>query len=411
MNFFRQKQILPYLLAALLVGIASGSASALFLHLLDLATETRMTHPLLFWGLPLSGAFIGWTYYRFGQEVVRGNNQIIETAHQGGDRLSWKMAPLILFSTLLTHLVGGSAGREGTAVQMGGALADQLNRFFRSFSIDRKTLMGMGVASGFAAVFGTPWAGLLFGIEVLSIRKSPWKTAIVPMALAAWTAHLTCLLWGGEHTEYTLGPLVSFSVSTLGWLVLAGVVFGATAWLFTATTRLMGTWWGKISYPPLRPFLGGLVLMGIFLCFDTQQYAGLGVDQIVAAFSEVPDPGSWLIKLGLTAFTLGAGFKGGEVTPLFFVGATLGSVLSGWIPLPMGLLAGMGFIAVFSGASHAPLACIAMGVELFGLPALPFMGISSIMAYLVSGPTGMYSAQHPSWIKAKINQLIPAKEF
>jgi H+/Cl- antiporter ClcA len=293
---------------------------------------------------------------------------------------------------------------------MGGALADQFNRFFRSFSVDRKTLMGMGVASGFAAVFGTPWAGLLFGFEVLSIRKSMWKTALLPMALAAWIAHLTCLLWGGEHTEYALGALVSFSFPTLGWLILAGVAFGATAWLFTAMTRLMGHWWGKIGYPPLRPFLGGLVLMGIFLGWDTQQYAGLGVDQIVAAFSEIPDSWSWLIKLGLTAFTLGAGFKGGEVTPLFFVGATLGSVLSGWIPLPIGLLAGMGFIAVFSGASHAPLACIAMGIELFGLPSLPFIGISSVIAYLVSGPTGMYSAQRPSWIKSTMNQLIPAKE-
>jgi len=403
MYFFQKKQILPYLLAALLVGIASGSASALFLYLLDLATTTRIDQPLLFWGLPFSGALIGWIYYRYGQEVVRGNNQIIETAHHGGDPLSWKMAPLILLSTLLTHLVGGSAGREGTAVQMGGALADQFNRFFRSFSVDRKTLMGMGVASGFAAVFGTPWAGLLFGFEVLSIRKSMWKTALLPMALAAWIAHLTCLLWGGEHTEYALGALVSFSFPTLGWLTLAGVAFGATAWLFTAMTRLMGHWWGKIGYPPLRPFLGGLVLMGIFLGGDTQQYAGLGVDQIVAAFSEIPDSCSWLIKLGLTAFTLGAGFKGGEVTPLFFVGATLGSVLSGWIPLPIGLLAGMGFIAVFSGASHAPLACIAMGIELFGLPALPFIGISSVIAYLVSGPTGMYSAQRPSWIKSKIN--------
>ena len=411
MYFFQKKQILPYLLAALLVGIASGSASALFLHLLDLATTTRIDQPLLFWGLPFSGALIGWIYYRYGQEVVRGNNQIIETAHHGGDPLSWKMAPLILLSTLLTHLVGGSAGREGTAVQMGGALADQFNRFFRSFSVDRKTLMGMGVASGFAAVFGTPWAGLLFGFEVLSIRKSMWKTALLPMALSAWIAHLTCLLWGGEHTEYALGALVSFSFPTLGWLTLAGVAFGATAWLFTAMTRLMGHWWGKIGYPPLRPFLGGLVLMGIFLGWDTQQYAGLGVDQIVAAFSEIPDSWSWLIKLGLTAFTLGAGFKGGEVTPLFFVGATLGSVLSGWIPLPIGLLAGMGFIAVFSGASHAPLACIAMGIELFGLPALPFIGISSVIAYLVSGPTGMYSAQRPSWIKSKMNQLIPAKEF
>jgi len=269
----------------------------------------------------------------------------------------------------------------------------------------------MGVASGFAAVFGTPWAGLLFGFEVLSIRKSMWKTALLPMALAAWIAHLTCLLWGGEHTEYALGALVSFSFPTLGWLTLAGVAFGATAWLFTAMTRMMGHWWGKIGYPPLRPFLGGLVLMGIFLGWVTQQYAGLGVDQIVAAFSEIPDSRSWLIKLGLTAFTLGAGFKGGEVTPLFFVGATLGSVLSGWIPLPIGLLAGMGFIAVFSGASHAPLACIAMGVELFGLPAWPFIGISSIVAYLVSGPTGMYSAQRPSCMKSKMNQFIPAKEF
>ncbi len=377
---------------SMLTGIASGSAAAVFLISLQWVTNLRTGHPWLIWLLPLAGYAIGRTYYRYGGQAAKGNDLLFEAFYRPRATIPFRMAPLVLLGTLLTHLTGGSAGREGTAVQMGAAIADRLHRWFRRGSTDRRLLLVCGISGGFAAVFGTPWAGAVFAIEVLGLRKMRYD-AILPAVVTAWAAHWVCLAWPVGHAHYTLGELPQPGLITFGWVVLLGVLSGWVAWLFIRTTHGFRQLFNRISSLPLRPVAGGLVLLTVYLLTDSQRYAGLGLPVITAAFSEPLLPWDFLLKLLFTAFTLGAGFKGGEVTPLFFIGATLGNALGGFIPLPLGFLAALGFVAVFAGATNTPLACLVMGMELFGWQSGLWLTVVCTVAYLSSGYGSIYTAQ------------------
>lgn len=380
---------------ASLVGLLSGSASAIFLVTLDWATSFREANLWLIALLPLAGFGIGYVYHHYGANSVKGNNLLLEELYQTKNPIPLRMTPLVLFGTIFTHLFGGSAGREGTAVQMGGSLADQLTKWFSINEENRRIIIICGVAGGFASVFGTPLAGAIFSLEWMLTRQFRWKS-FFPAFFAAFVADWTCeLLWGVGHTSYSIHEVPSHSLTNLSWVIPAGVVFGLAARLFAETSHgISAVFKRTISYPPLRPVVGGVLVGLIVYFFGSTTYIGLGVPRIVEAF-EVPLPWyDWLAKTGLTGLTLGSGFKGGEVTPLFFTGATLGNALSEWIPLPLGLLAGMGFVAVFSGATNTPLACTIMGMELFGYEAGIFLGLACFIAYIFSGKRSIYDSQN-----------------
>ena len=303
------------------------------------------------------------------------------------------MAPLVFMGTVITHLFGGSAGREGTAVQVGGAIADQFTKWFRLNEIDRKLLLAMGISGGFASVFGTPLAGAVFALEVLIVGRMRYE-ALVPSFLTAIIANYACNLWSITHTHYHVSEVPEMIPQTFLYAILAGVFFGLTSILFSKSIHFFSDQFKRfVSYPPLRPLIGGVVLAIVFLTLDTTKYMGLGVSTISDSFVHQLNSYDFILKLLFTAFTLGAGFKGGEVTPLFFVGAALGNALVWIIPLPMSLLAGMGFVAVFAGATNTPIACILMGVELFGIESGVFIAIACVVAYLFSGHTGIYTSQ------------------
>lgn len=395
--------LLRWLLLGGLVSALAGTASAGFLLSLDWVTRTREAQPWLIGLLPLGGLLVGLLYHYVGQSVARGNNQLIEEIHQPRDVLPLRMAPLVLLGTLLTHLVGGSAGREGTAVQMGGALADQLTRWLpaglRIRPRERPLLLIAGISAGFASVFGTPLAGLVFGLEVFRIGRLRYE-ALLPSLLAAFGADWVTRAWGVGHTPYLVPEVPALSAAGVACTLLLGLLSGLTARGFVAAVHAWQGWLGRlIQWPPLRPAAGGALLLALvgLLCLPlgagVTRYLGLGVPTIVAAFAA---PLPWYgfgLKLLLTSLTLGAGFKGGEVTPLFFIGAALGSALAVVLPLPVALLAGVGFVAVFSGAANTPLACTLMGLELFGLPAAPYLALGCVVAYLTSGHGGIYGAQ------------------
>lgn len=382
-----------WLFFSLLVGILVGSASAFFLISLDWATNFREAHTYIIWFLPIAGLIIGLSYYYWGNNVVKGNNQLLEEFHSPKQIIPFKMAPLVLFGTLITHLFGGSAGREGTAVQMGGAIADRFTKLFKLRNRDRKTLLIMGISAGFASVFGTPIAGAVFAIEVLVIGRMRYE-AIFPSIMVAVIAHYTCLAYPVIHTQYEILQVPSLTITTFGWTLFAGLLFGLTALLFSKSVKFWTTLFAKyISYAPFRPLIGGLILAIVIWAIGTTKYIGLGIPQIVDAFSVDTAPYDFAVKILFTAFTLGAGFKGGEVTPLFFIGATLGNALVWFIPLPVALLAGMGFVAVFAGATNTPIACTFMGIELFGVDGGIFIAIACITAYFFSGHSGIYSSQ------------------
>ena len=393
--------IFKWLTIFILVGVIVGSATAFFLQSLDYVTQFRTNHIWVVYFLPVAGLLIGLIYYYYGGAANKGNNLLLENYQslekdeaQGVSQkiIPIKMAPLVFFSTLLTHIVGGSAGREGTAVQMGGAIADQFTQLFKLDAKDRKYLFIIGISSGFAAVFGTPIAGAIFALEALSFKNIKLHQ-IIASFLVAYIAHYTCLAWEVTHTFYTIPHMPSISISTLTWALFAGIIFGLAAFAFTTTGKLFEKLFHKIKYTPLRPLIGGIIIAFVILFFNATKYVGLGIPSIQDAFINNAGTYDFAIKIILTSFTLSAGFKGGEVTPLFFIGATLGNILVMIIPLPMAVLAGMGFVAVFSGATNCAMASVVLGIELFGIQAGVYVGLASVAAYFTSGPNGIYSAK------------------
>lgn len=394
-RFLNQNTIVCYVLKwtilSILVAAAAGTLSALFLSLLNLATDLRNSHPQIIYLLPVAGFFIGFLYDHRGKGLERGNNLIFDTIHNPKDVIPFKMTPLVLFGTVITHLFGGSAGREGTALQMAAASADQLHQPFQLSPSDRKILLIAGLSAGFASVFGTPWAGAVFGIEVLLMGKIPRKS-IYPAIAAAFIGAYVTGLWGVGHTHYHISLVPEISIMGVLYSVVAGLAFSIAAVSFVRITDVLSSVFKRIKYPAIRPVIGGIIVLGIVLLLGTYKYIGLGIPVIVDAFQQAAQPSDFAWKILLTAITLAAGFKGGEVTPLFFIGATLGSALSVFLPLPVGLLAGMGFVAVFAGAAKTPIACCIMALELFGISCGWYVAIACVVAFLASGHHSIYNA-------------------
>ncbi|MCF6141615.1 chloride channel protein [Flavobacterium sp. K77] len=400
--------IAQWLLLALFIGIAAGSASAFFLVSLDWVTKLRELQPEIIWLLPIGGLFIGLAYHYYGQSVVAGNNLILQEYDQPKNTIPLKMVPLVLIGTLITHLFGGSAGREGTAVQMGAAIADQFTHVFKLEAIDRKTILIMGISGGFAAVFGTPLAGALFALEVVYFSGLQPKS-IIWSFITAYVAHYTVLLWSVSHTHYHIPQVPEISMSVIFWVVGCSILFGFASMLFSRSTQFWSLIFSLVTYSPLRPFIGGIVIASVVYAIDTTKYIGLGIPMLTGAFVQANAIQDFAIKILFTSFTLGAGFKGGEVTPLFIIGATLGSALSVFVPLPLALLAGMGFVAVFSGATHTPIACSVMGIELFGIESGMYIALACAVAYLFSGSVGIYKSQILGGPKMKLYQWLKLK--
>ena len=387
------KELLRWTPIAACAGVLAGLASALLLYSLDVATRTREAHHWLILLLAPAGYCVGLLYKHLGEKVAGGNNLIFEEVHEPRARIQLRMTPLILLGTFLTHLFGGSAGREGTAIQTGASLADQLVRPFRLGPAARRVLLMAGISGGFASVFGTPIAGAIFGLEVLTIGAVTYE-AIFPCFLAAFVADFTTRACHIHHTVYTISEVANITPAHLLSAAAAGICFGLMAMFFARTTHGLSKLAQRyIARPELRPVVGGVIVTAAVFALHTTKYIGLGIPTIQAAFSTQLPWYDFLAKSLFTSVTLGAGFKGGEVTPLFFIGATLGNALSHLLPLSPSLLAGMGFAAVFAGAANTPIASTFMAIELFGGACTPFAAIACVVSYLFSGHRGIYTSQ------------------
>lgn len=382
-----------WLAIAVIVGTLTGLASALFLVSLDWVTNFREKNTFLIYFLPLAGVAVAAMYHYFGQDVVKGNNQLIEEVEDPQNTIPLKMAPFVLIGTLLTHLFGGSAGREGTAVQMGGAIADQLSEIIKFSKANRRILIITGISGGFASVFGTPLAGAVFALEVLVIGQIRYE-ALVPALLSALIANYVCevIPWV-HHTHYVIGKIPDFNALTLVYAIVAGMIFGLASRGFSEGIHFTTSLFNRLPHPLIKPLIGGAVIVAFFYFTNDTRLLGLGIPTIVNSFSTEQPFWMFAAKILLTIITLSSGFKGGEVTPLFFIGATLGSALAIVLPLPVGLLAGMGFVALFAGAANTPIACLLMGIELFGANGGIYLAIAITIAYLFSGNKGIYSSQ------------------
>jgi H+/Cl- antiporter ClcA len=377
-----------------LVGVACGLASALFLILLERATDFRNAHEAIIYTLPLAGVIIGLVYERWGKPIRSGNNLIIDSVHEETPQIPLRMAPMVLLGTVLTHLFGGSAGREGTAVQMGGSLADAIVHRLGLGLHARRQLLAAGMAGGFGSVFGTPIAGAIFGLEVVVMGRIEYD-ALVPTLVAALVGDRVTRACGVRHTVYPAPPAVAPTFDVLGKMLLIGIAMALVTIAFVDLTHfLKRTLEKRVPRLPLRMLFGGIAVVALWKLLGTSDYLGLGVPMIVRSFQDPHLPVyAFAAKLVFTAVTLSAGFLGGEVTPLFFVGAALGNVLARALGLPLELGAGAGIAAVFGAAANTPLALSIMAVELLGANAFPHVVVVTVVAYLLSGHRGIYPSQ------------------
>lgn len=373
-------------------GVLAGVASWLFLEGLDRVTELRVDHGWLVYLLPVAGLLLGLVHHHLGGRATQGNALLLDQIHQPTEWVPRRMAPLVLLGTWVTHLFGGSAGREGTALQMSGSLTDALSRVLRLDDDNRRLLLTAALGGGFGAVFGVPLAGAVFALEVLSIGRIRYE-ALVPALTASLIGDLVV---GGLGYEHHPRPQieVTLDVALVAKVAAAGLAFGLTSAAFAELThaikRVLAS---RVRWSPLRPAIGGVAVVAL-MALAGRQYLGLSLPLIDRALAgDRLGFAVFALKLVFTAVTLGCTFPGGEVTPLFVIGATLGAALATPLHLPVVLLAAVGFVAVFAGAANTPLACTIMGAELFGAGAVVPLAVGCVVSYVFSSHRGIYPTQ------------------
>lgn len=377
------------------VGVLSGLGSFAFLRSLTWATDTRTSHGWLLWLLPVAGFVIGLTYEHLGGEAPKGTNLILDEIHEPAELGPPKrMAPLVLVGATMTHLFGGSGGREGAAVQIAASLTSVFRKWIQP--VDRRAVMIAAIAGGFGSVFGVPAAGMVFALEVPLVGRIRHDHI-----LAALTASFL-----GDRFAQTLGihhtrphsVTLQLDIGLAAKLAVASVAFGLCAAAFTELTHaIKRVLTNRVSYAPFRPTLGGIVVIVLTLLVGTRAYLGLSLPLIDAALGGVAvAPAAFAWKLIFTSVTIGSGFPGGEVTPLFCIGACLGSLLAGPLGMQPTTLAAIGMVATFAAASNTPIACALIGIELFGGGAAFAFVLATVIATVVSGDRSVYGTQRVS---------------
>ena len=400
------KEILQYLrsffkwlLVAAVTGAAGGLVGSAFHLSVSWAAGFRAAHPWLLWLLPAGGCLIGLVYHLFRTEN-KNTNTIIDSIHFG-DRVPLGLLPTIYLATVITHLFGGSAGREGAALQIGGSLGNYAGRIFRLDDKDMRIATLSGMSAVFAALFGTPLTATVFALEVISVGVL-YYSALVPCLVASLIALQISVFFGIAPTRFlvTVYPVHAVMVLKVAVLALGCAVVSILFCLaMHGTEHLLRK---TIPNDFARVIAGGCAIVALTLLLGTNDYNGAGMEVITRAIEQgAARPDAFFWKLLFTALTLGSGYKGGEVVPCFFVGATFGCVLGALLGIPAGFAAAIGLVAVFCGAVNCPLASILLSVELFGSSGIIYFALACGIAYMLSGYFGLYSSQKILYSKLK----------
>ncbi len=381
--------LLKWMVLGGVIGLVGGIIGSLFHIGVDTATQMRLAHPWVLYLMPVGGlAIVG--LYRLTKTEGKGTNDIIASVHFG-EQVPGLLVPVIFVSTVITHLCGGSAGREGAALQIGGGIGYQAGRLLRLGEKDLPLATLCGMSGVFAALFGTPLTATVFALEVISVGVL-YYAGLVPCLTAALTGYLVSVLMGVPPTRFTV-TVPGLEVRTMLLVIVLALLCAVVSILFCrglhGVEHLLKR---TLKNPYLRVAVGAAVLIGLTL-LTNGDYNGAGMEVIGRAIAGQADPWAWVWKLLFTAITIGCGFKGGEVVPSFFVGAAFGCVAAGWLGLPAGFGAAMGLVSVFCGAVNCPLASIILSVELFGSGDLLYFAMACSISYLISGYCGLYSSQ------------------
>ena len=391
----RATHVARWVALAFLVGVLSGLLSAAFIQALEWATDTRNAHDWLVLTLPLAGLIVGCSYHYLGRGLERGSNLIIDQIHSHSEWIPLRLTPIIFGASVVSHVAGGSTGREGAALQLAAGVTDPISKKLGFNPADRSIMLIAAIAGGFGSVFGVPVAGAVFALEVQRVGRVRYE-ALVPAFVASFVGDAVVRGLGVEHTHYPHMPETDWSTSMAWKVVLFGLIGGLIALTFVRLTHFIKDTMKKyVAWYPARPVVGGVLLAVLILAFGWRDYSGLSIPLAIEAMNGSV-AGQWGTKLLLTSITIGTGFVGGEFIPLFVIGALAGASFAHIIGANVVVFAIIGSITVLAGATNAPLACTLIGLELFGGNGIVFFAVACATAYATSGHTGIYHAQRVS---------------
>lgn len=390
--------LIKWFFCSVIIGLLIGLIGALFYWALHAVTQYRADHLWIVWLLPIGGILIIGLYQALRSLKSTGTNQVLK-AIQSGEEVPIKMSLLIIISTIITHLLGGSAGREGAALQIGGSFGNHIAKMLKFDSRDTRILIMCGMSACFSALFGTPMAAAVFSMEVVTVGLMHYA-ALVPCVLSSLIAVGVAQFFMISPTAFTISHVPSLNFFTGGRLILLSVFFALASMLFCIVMHQNEMLFKKyLKNPYLRIFVASMLILLIDKLLGTTDYMGAGADVIARSFTERQHWYVFLLKLVITSITLTGGFKGGEIVPSLFIGATLGSFLSVFFNLPIDLCAGCGMVAVFCGVTNCPVTSLLMAIEMFGTETAHYCIIAIAVSYLLSGYYSLYSSQKIAYSK------------
>ena len=404
-NFHRIISAVKWVIFAIISGLVIGAAGTLFSFLLAFVTNLRLSHPWLLYLLPIGGLVIVGCYHLLHNQNDTGTNLVISSIN-AGDNLPLRMAPLIFVSTLITHLCGGSAGREGAALQLGGSIGNGIGHLFRFDEKDKHVMVMCGMSAAFSALFGTPLSAAIFPIEVISIGIMHYS-ALLPCVIASLVAHAVATMAGIEPETFVIAQIPDFTAGSAVKISGLAILCALVSILFCLTLHSAGHLYKRfIKNPYLRIFVGGCIVIVLTLLVGSQTYNGAGMDFIARCMEEATvRPEAFVLKMIFTAATLCAGFKGGEIVPSFFTGAAFGCLFGNLLGFSPTLCTATGMIALFCGVTNCPISSLLISFELFGYAGVPYFMLSVAFSYVFSGYFGLYHSQKIMYSKFKTKYI------
>lgn len=384
---------LKWMLFSMLTGYIVGSVAILFSYAMQWATLTRQTRPMITLGLPLAGLVIVFLYRSFHKKEDKGTNMVIAAIREEDD-LPFYMAPLIFVTTVITHLFGGSSGREGAALQIGGSISYTIGKLIHIDMQDKNVVIMCGMSAAFAALFGTPLAATIFALEVVSVGIM-YYSALVPCTFSAIVAVYLAKLCGVEKEGFVIREIPEYDLFSIGKIIILGIGCALVSMLFCFVMHKISHFYKeKIKNPYLRIFIAGIIILVLTKLAGTMDYMGAGMDIIGRAIEEGDARYTdFLWKILFTSLTLGAGYRGGEIVPSFFVGATFGCVVGNVMGFSPSLCAAVGMVSVFCGVTNCPITSLFIAAELFGFEGAYYYLPAIAVSYMLSGYIGLYSSQ------------------